>query len=142
MTALSRTLSPVAVGMLFLASPVSADAIATFQSICMNNLGNPAAIAQAGTAAGFALVEIGTDSFMGSRASTDETLQINAFTSNKFECAVTTSDVADPDAFRDRFFQSIGIAHNSGEARGAVAGQTYTFKHDTNGGETLVVFAN
>lgn len=116
--------------------------IDTFRSLCMSHLGDPAAIAQAGKAAGFTLTEIGAGSFMGSRDSTDESLQINAFTSHKFECAVTTSDVADPNALRDQFFQSIGIPHNSGEARGAVAGRTYTFKHDTNGGEALVVFAD
>lgn len=131
-----------AAGLAVLATSAAADPIATFRATCMGALGNPAAIAQAGTAAGFQMTEIGAGSFMGSRASTDESLQINAFTSHKFECAVTTSDVADPNAFRDQFFQAIGIAHNGGEARGAVAGQTYTFKHDTNGGEALVVFAD
>ena len=106
----------------------------------MSNLGNPAAIAQAGEAAVFDPMEIGAGRVKGSRDSTDESLQI--FTSNNFECAVTTSDVADLTAFRDQFFQSIGIPHSGGEARGTVAGQSYTFKHDTNGGEALVVFAN
>jgi hypothetical protein len=108
----------------------------------MSNLRNPAAIAQAGKAAGLDPMEIGAGSIMGLRDSTDESLQINAFTSNNIECAVTTSDVADPTTFRDHFFQSIGIPHSGGEARGTVAGQSYTFKHDTNGGEALVVFAN
>ena len=125
-----------------LASSAAAGPIDTFRSLCMSNLGNPTAIAQAGKVAGFDLIELGAGSFMGSRDSTDESLQINAFTSNKFECAVITSDVADPTAFRDQFFQSIGIPHSGGEARGTVAGQSYTFKHDTNGGEALVVFAN
>jgi len=123
-----------------LASSVTASPRDTSRSLCMSNLGNPAAIAQAGEAAVFDPMEIGAGSVKGSRDSTDESLQI--FTSNNFECAVTTSDVADLTAFRDQFFQSIGIPHSGGEARGTVAGQSYTFKHDTNGGEALVVFAN
>lgn len=125
-----------------LATSAAADPIDTFRTLCMNHLGDPAAIEQAGTAAGFQMLELQPDSYMGSRDSTDETLQINAFSSHKFECAVTTSDVADPDAFRETFFAAIGIPHRNGTATGSVAGQSYTFSHDTNGGEALVVFAN
>lgn len=124
------------------ATQATADPVSTFRTLCMANLGNPAAIEQAGKSAGFQMLELGTNSFMGTRDSTDETLQINAFSSHKFECAVTTSDVTDPNAFRDTFFAAIGIAHTNGTPTGSVAGQTYTFTHDTNGGEALVVFAN
>lgn len=125
-----------------MASTTVAGPIATFQTLCMPNLSAPSAIKAAGTAAGFEMMELATDSYLGTRDSTDETLQINAFTRHKFECAVTTSDVADANAFRDSFFAAIGISHANGTGTGTVAGQSYTFSHDTNGGEALVVFAN
>ena len=124
------------------ASTSYADPIATFRTLCVNNVGNPAAIEQAGSNAGFGMTPLGNDSYMGSRNSTDEALQINAFTQHAFECAVTTSDVADPSTLRDSFFQTLGLSHKNGQARGTVDGRTYTFLHDTNGGEAFVVFAN
>lgn len=124
------------------ANAAAADPIETFRALCMANLGNPAGIEQAGKSAGFNMMELAPNSFMGSRDSTDESLQINAFSSHAFECAVTTSDVADANAFRDAFFAAIGVPHSNGTAKGSVGGQSYTFMHDTNGGEALVVYAN
>lgn len=125
-----------------LAASASADAIDTFRQICVANAGNVAAIVDAGNRAGFSLSPFSGNSHMGVRTSTDESLQINVATSHSFECAVTTSDMQNPQAVNQRFFKSLGLTPRGGTARGVLNGKTYTFLHDTKGGEAFVIYAD
>ncbi len=79
---------------------------------------------------------------MGVRKKTDETLQINVATNHKFECAVTTSDMANPEQVRASFFKSLGLKPKGATAKGTIGGTTYTFLHDTRGGEAFVMYSN
>ncbi len=137
---MSRFLCVIAAVALPLAA--TAGPVETFRSICFAHLSDPAAIEKAAKKAGFDMTPLGQGSAMGARAKTDETVQINAFTSHKFECAVTTSDVADPAALGAKFFTALGLNAKGSKARAKANGQTYTFMHDTKGGEAFVVFAD
>lgn len=124
------------------ATAASADAISSFRSLCLANAGDAAAIKSAGDRAGFKMREIGSNSFMGFNTRIDQSLQINAFTRNKFECAVTTSDMGGDRAVASKFFGALGLTQRQGQARGKIGGDTYTFKHDGRGGEAFVMFSN
>lgn len=125
-----------------LSTGVQADSIKTFRQLCLANAGNPSAIMAAGKKAGFDMTKIGESSAMGLRKKTDESLQINVFTNHAFECAVTTSDMANPDQVGAAFFKSLGLKPKRGQAKGSVGGQSYTFKHDSEGGEAFVMYRN
>ena len=130
-----------ALAIMSLSSAAHADVIDTFKTVCMSDLGNPAAIAKRGSAKGFKMNNLSGDAWMGFNKKIDQSLQINAFTKNSFECAVTTSDVSDPNALRKEFFSGLGLKDRKGVAKGKIGGKTYYFKHDTKGGEALVVYA-
>ena len=119
----------------------SADVIDTFKSTCLSGLPNAKVIAQRGTSMGFSMANLYGDTWIGFNEKADQSLQLNVATRNSFECAVTTSDVSDPNALRKEFFSDLGLRDRRGVAKGKINGQTYFFKHDTNGGEALVVFA-
>lgn len=72
-------------------------------------------------------------------ARTDESVQVNVFTKAAFECAVTTSDVADPEALRAQFFAALGISSPKSQVKAKIKGRSYSIKFDTNGGEALVI---
>ncbi len=127
---------------LFSAGIAHADVIDTFRGTCLTGIGNADGIRTLGAKMGFDMTKLSAGSYMGNKSSTDESLQINAFTSHKFECAVTTSDVADPKALEARFFQAIGLKPSGSKASGRVNGTTYTFAYNTHGGEALVVYAD
>lgn len=117
--------------------------VETFHSLCFAHLSDPAAIVSAAKKAGFTMTPISNASFIGTRKKTDESVQINAFTKHKFECAVTTSDVADPKALYAKFTASVGIAkprHNPSWVK--INGKKYFFLFDTSGGEALIVYAD
>lgn len=115
--------------------------VETFQSLCMGNIGNPAKIEAAAKKAGFKMTSLAPNSAMGMRRATDESIQINAFTKHKFECAVTTSK-GNSATLRESFFQSIGAKHKRGVATGKINNVKYTFLHDPKGGEAFVVFSD
>lgn len=121
---------------------VAADSIDTFRSLCLPTLGDTAATKRAAEQAGFDVFELEPDSFLGSRTATDETLQVNVATRHTFECAVTTSDMANPADVTARFFAMLGLTPRGAKASGSVNGERYTFMHDTNDGEAFVVFAD
>jgi hypothetical protein len=121
---------------------VQAGPVETFHALCVKHLSDPAAIVAAAKKAGFKMTSVGANNFIGDRKKTDESVQINAFTQHKFECAVTTSDVADPKALYAQFMASVGIAkprHNPSSAK--INGKKYSFLYDTTGGEALIVYA-
>jgi len=128
--------------LLVLASTASADVVKTFSSTCLQNLGNPAAIEKSAKKQGFTDSSLNElfDGYIGERKKTDETVQVNIASKNSFECAVTTSDVANAEEVRMRFFQSLGISTKKSEVAAKVGDQRYTFKFDTQGGEALVVY--
>ncbi len=121
---------------------VQAGSIGTFRQLCVANAGDPAAIAAAGTKAGFRMSKMAAGKAMGFRKSTDESLQVNVATKHKFECAVTTSDMANPEQVGADFFKSLGLTPKRGTAKGKIGGKTYTFLHDTRGGEAFVMYSN
>ncbi|MEO8530829.1 MAG: hypothetical protein ABI459_06380 [Deltaproteobacteria bacterium] len=124
------------------AGAAQADPIATFKQLCMQNLGNSSGAIKAGKKVGFTMITMGPGASMGFRNSTDESLQVNVATRHKFECTVTTSDMANPNAVADRFFAELGLTGRKGKAAGKIGGKTYTFMHDTKGGEAFVVYSD
>ncbi len=130
------------IALICLASGAQADAIQTFRQLCLANAGNPAAIITAGKKAGFDMTPLAKNSAMGMRTKTDESLQVNVFTKHKFECAVTTSDIQNPEKVSSEFFGALGLKPRRGQAKASVGGKRYTFMHDTKGGEAFVMFAN
>jgi hypothetical protein len=128
--------------MCLLGTAANADTIGTFKKTCLAHLGNPSAIIKAGSRNGFKKsLDLGGLGWIGSNKKTDLTLQVNAFTKHKFECAVTSPDVNDPKALGAAFFSELGLKPKRGAATGKVNGVTYVFMHDTKGGEALVVYA-
>ncbi|MBK5933270.1 hypothetical protein C8N32_109129 [Rhodovulum imhoffii] len=125
----------------FMTQFAQAGAIDTFRQICVSNAGNPSAIIAAGNKAGFGMEKMAVGA-IGFRTKTDESLQVNVATKHKFECAVTTSDMANFEQVRADFFKSLGLKPKRGTARGIIGGKTYTFLHDTRGGEAFVMFSN
>ena len=123
------------------ASAVHAGSIDTFRQFCVANAGDPQAIANAGKKAGFKMTSA-VGGMMGFRKKTDESLQVNVATKHKFECAVTTSDMANPGQVSADFFKSLGLKPKGATAKGSIGGKTYTFLHDTRGGEAFVMFAD
>jgi hypothetical protein len=117
-----------------------ADVIDEFQALCLSHLDQPAGSKKAAAKRGYAPVDLGKGSFMASNRKIDTTLQVNAFTRHSYECAVTTSDVADPKALKARFFQSLGVKAKGNRVAAKVGSQTYTFEFNTTGGEALVVY--
>ncbi len=124
------------------ASSAHADAINTFKTLCFENAGSVAAIRKAATNHGFKVNKLGKNSYLGTRASTDERVQINVFTKHSFECAVTTSDMPRPRRISREFLKSLGLNGNKGRARTVIDGRSYTVLHDTKGGEAFVIFAD
>lgn len=122
-----------------LAAPGVAGPVETFQGLCMAHLDDVAGLRRAAQAQGFDLTELGPESFMGMRARTDESVQVNVFTKAAFECAVTTSDVADPEALRAQFFAALGISSPKSQVKAKIKGRSYSIKFDTKGGEALVI---
>ncbi len=129
------------VGAMCVASAVQAGSIDTFRQFCVANAGQPQAIADAGTKAGFRMTSA-AGGVMGFRKATDESLQVNVATKHKFECAVTTSDMANPEKVSADFFKSLGLTPRGATAKGSIGGTTYTFLHDTKGGEAFVMYSN
>lgn len=122
-----------------LAAPVFAGPVETFQGLCMAHLEDVAGLRRAAQAQGFDLTDLSPTSFMGMRDSSDESIQVNAFTRAAFECAVTTSDVADPEALRAQFFTALGISTKKSQVKAKIQGRSYAIKFDTKGGEALVI---
>ncbi len=114
--------------------------IRTFQQLCMTNLDQPAAIIAAGQEAGFDMDVFAEDKAMGRRKSTDETLQVNVFTRNAFECAITTGGREEGAEWTAIFFESLGIESSGTSATFAIKKVEYTLLHDRNGGENFVVY--
>ena len=112
----------------------------TFKTMCLNNIDQPQKIIEAGNRAGFNMRSLAPESAMGFRLSSDESLQVNAFTRKDFECAVTTSDISDPASVTRAFFAMLGITHRGNVGTKTINGTQYSFLHDTNGGEAFVVF--
>lgn len=121
-------------------SQAIADPIDTFKSICFKNAGNVAAIRADITKNGYKIEELKKDSFMGYLASTDESVQVNAFTNKSFECAVTTSDMRGARRLKKRFFREMGLNTKEITPTAVIAGTTYTFFHNTKGGEAFVMY--
>ena len=132
----------LALVLVLLGGAAQADPITTFRQICMANLGQPAAAIKAGKSDGFNMTSLAANSSMGFKGSSDESVQINVATRHAFECAVTTSDMANPSAVTRQFFEALGLTGKGGKAKGKVGGKTYTFLHDTKGGEAFVVYAD
>ena len=132
----------IAACFVFLGHAAAADPIKTFQTACMANAGDVAAIEATIKRAGFKVQELAPGSFIGARKSSDETVQVNVFTKHKFECAVTTSDMKNPKDVSKTFFETLGLKPRRGKATGRIGGKKYTFLHDTNGGEAFVMYAN
>ena len=118
----------------------NADVVDTFHNVCMKGLGKSQETERAAKAAGFKRSPISDvmGGYMGDKAG--ETVQINIATRNSWECAVTRSDVADPEELRSRFFNSLGLKTRKAQVSARVGGQRYVFKFDTSGGEALVVY--
>lgn len=133
LTAACLMLSPA------LAVPVFAGPVETFQGLCMAHLEDVAGLRRAAQAQGFDLHEVGPENFFGMRTRTDEGIQVNVFTRATFQCVVTTSDVADPEALRQQFFTALGISTKKWQVKAAIGGKKYQIKFDTRGGETLVI---
>ncbi|MCX8508082.1 MAG: hypothetical protein ORN49_04250 [Rhodobacteraceae bacterium] len=142
-----KTLSTIlSITLLAGATAASADPIKTFKALCLAHPGDTGAIVAAGKKAGFVPMSLGSDmdknTFIGEKKSTGEALEVNAFTSHSFECALAVDDMQNPEAVRAAFFKAIGLPTDDITARGTIGGKTYTFLHDTNGGETFVMFAD
>ncbi len=114
--------------------------IRSFLQLCIPNLDNPTAIIAAGAEAGFDMTDLGENKAFGTRKSTDETLQINAFTRNAFECAVTTPGQPDGAEWTGLLFASLGVEPNGTAGTLRFDRKDYTVYHDRNGGENFVVF--
>ena len=125
---------------LLMATSAMADPVATFRGLCMAHLDNVPALRAAAAKQGFAPTDLGPNAFMGLRQKTDESIQVNAFTRAAFECAVTTSDVANPETLRRQFFGALGIDTPKSEVAVKIGGRAYRVRFDTNGGEALVIF--
>jgi hypothetical protein len=122
------------------AQMAQADAIDSFFRHCVNNAPDVSAIANSAANAGFQITEIGANARLGLRRSSDETIQVNVATQHRFECAVTTSDMPNPAQVTETFFTRLGLSPRRGRAQGTIGGQSYTFMHDTNGGEAFVMY--
>ncbi len=122
-------------------SSKSKQAIDTFLGTCNQALGDVDQIRSLAQARGF--VEqpqfqplISGNGALLENESLGQTIQLNVATGFKFECAVTTDDVANPKWFGNAFYSAVGGTTKE------VNGKTYGYLHDTKGGETLVVFSN
>ncbi len=122
-----------------LAAPAFADPVETFRGLCMAQLDNVPALRAAAQKQGFKITDLGANSFMGARKRTDESIQVNVFTKARFECAVTTSDVADPEALRARFFSALGVQTRKSRVKAQIQGRSYVISFDTQGGEAMVI---
>ena len=131
---------PLATLACVLITPALADPVATFRGLCMAHLDDVPALRAAATKQGFAPTDLGPNAFMGLRQKTDEGIQVNAFTRAAFECAVTTSDVANPETLRRQFFDALGIDTPKSEVAVQIGGRAYRVRFDTKGGEALVIF--
>jgi hypothetical protein len=125
---------------LLLATSALADPVATFRGLCMAHLDDVPALRSAAAKQGFGPTDLGPNAFIGMRKKTDESIQVNAFTRAAFECAVTTSDVADPETPRRKFFAALGIDTPKSEVAVKIGRRAYRIKFDTKGGEALVIF--
>ncbi|WP_394153442.1 hypothetical protein [Loktanella salsilacus] len=118
------------------------DVVATFRTVCLNNLGDVQATRSTATALGFQPMADDNGGFALLNAGTDQTVQVNYMTNRRFECAVTTSDAADPATLRSAFFGLVG-ARNVKEGTtvaSTINGKSFTFAYDTSGGEALVMY--
>ncbi|WP_217642090.1 hypothetical protein [Aliiroseovarius crassostreae] len=124
--------------------------VSTFMQTCNAQLGNPSGIVQAaqqiGFSGGLGSSDAQVSEIIGGQLlfnpALDQTVQVNVATSNAFECAVTTSDVADPLALKAEFYEAVGVKGNRNMVNASINGKAYTYKFDTRGGEALVVFSN
>ena len=135
-----KTILPATILLTVLAQNAYAGPIDTFKEVCLNNAGNTAAIREAINAQGFEIKNYKNGAFVGFRKSTDESVQVNVFTKHAFECAVTTSDIKQPRKIKKQFFKELGLKPSFGKASGSLGGKSYTFVHNTKGGEAFIMY--
>lgn len=120
----------------------AADSTQTFRQLCMAHAGDTAAIRKAAVKAGFKVMDLGPNVFMGMRDKTDESVQVNMATRHRFECAVTTSSKGNAKANEAAFFGSLGLTPTRRQAKGRIGGTPYTFLYDPKDGEAFVIYAD
>jgi hypothetical protein len=119
------------------------DSVASFEQVCLHNLGNPSASARVARRLGYVPVPEASDvltGYLALDATAASSVQINLATRHAYECAVVTEDFEDPEALRQAFFEAIGLQTSASLVEAQVGTQSYWFKFDSSQGEALIVY--